>query len=155
MALWLKWWALVLKLRPAFSSKRTFLWFATALVAITIRSDQAGITSFVCALALAPNFNGPLLAVFHSPAIKIDKLAALWTAFVLKSFPGIVRIKCRAILVGDGIKIGKEGRKMPAVKSLHQESGSNTRPSYIMEHSCQALAALTSVGGYFFAVPLA
>ena len=41
MALWLKWWALVLKLRPAFSPERTFLWFATALVAITIRSDQA------------------------------------------------------------------------------------------------------------------
>jgi len=154
MALWLKWWALVLKLRPAFSRERTFLWFATALVAITIRSDQAGVTSFVRALALAPNLYGQLLAMFHSPAIKIDKLTVLWTAIVLKSFPGIVRIKGRAVLVGDGIKIGKEGRKMPAVKSLHQESDSNTKPPYIMGHSCQALAALTSVGGYFFSVPL-
>ena len=135
-------------------TRQTFLWFATALVAITIRSDQAGVTSFVRALALAPNLYGQLLAMFHSPAIKIDKLTALWTAIVLKSFPGIVRIKGRAVLVGDGIKIGKEGRKMPAVKSLHQESDSNTKPPYIMGHSCQALAALTSVGGYFFAVPL-
>ena len=154
MALWLKWWSLVRMLRPAFSRERAFLWFAAALAAATIRTDQAGVTSFVRALALAPELYGQLLAAFHSPAIKADKLAALWTAIVLKFFPGVVRVKGRAVLLGDGIKIGKEGRKMPGVKSLHQESDSNTKPSYIMGHSCQALAALTCAGGYFFAVPL-
>jgi hypothetical protein len=154
MALWLKWWSLVRLLRPAFSRERTFLWFAVALVAITVRGDLAGVTSYVRALALQPEVYGALLAVFHSPAIKLDKLAALWVAIVLKSFPGIVRIKGRPVFVGDGIKLGKEGRKMPAVKSLHQESASNSKPPYIMGHSCQALAALTSVAGYFFAVPL-
>ena len=154
MTLWLKWWSLVRLLRPAFSRERTFLWFAAALAAATIRGDQAGVTSFVRALALVPDLYGQLLATFHSPAIKIDKLAALWTAIVLKSFPGIVRVKGRPVFVGDGIKIGKEGRKMPGVKCLHQESASNSKPSYIMGHSCQALGVLTSVAGYFFAVPL-
>ena len=154
MTLWLKWWSLVRLLRPAFSRERTFLWFAAALAATTIRGDQAGVTSFVRALALSPELYGQLLAAFHSPAIKLDKLAALWTAIVIKSFPGVVRVKGRPVLVGDGIKSGKEGRKMPGVKSLHQESASNTKPEYIMGHSCQALAALTTMAGYFFAVPL-
>jgi len=154
MTLWLKWWSLVRLLRPAFSRERTFLWFAAALAATTIRGDQAGVTSFVRALALSPELYGQLLAAFHSPAINVDKLAALWTAIVLKSFPGIVRIKGRPVLLGDGIKRGKEGRKMPGVKCLHQESASNSKPAYIMGHSCQALAVLTNVAGYFFAVPL-
>jgi len=154
MTLWLKWWSLVRLLRPAFSRERTFLWFAAALAAATIRGDQAGVTSFVRALALTPALYPQLLATFHSPAIKLDKLAALWTAIVIKTFPGIVRIKGRPVFVGDGIKRGKEGRKMPGVKNLHQESGSNSKPPYIMGHSCQALAVLASVAGYFFAVPL-
>ena len=107
MTLWLKWWSLVRLLRPAFSRERTFLWFAAALAATTIRGDQAGVTSFVRALAFSPELYGQLLATFHSPAIKVDKLAALWTAIVIKSFPGIVRIKGRPVLLGDGIKRGK------------------------------------------------
>lgn len=154
MTLWLKWWSLVRLLRPAFSRERTFLWFAAALAGATIRSDQAGVTSFVRALWLSPELYAQLLGVFHSSAINLDRLAALWTSIVIKSFPGVVRVNGRAVFVGDGIKLGKEGRKMPAVKCLHQESSSNTKPSYIMGHSCQALAVLTSVAGYFFAVPL-
>lgn len=154
MTLWLKWWSLVRLLRPAFSRERTFLWFVAALAATTIRTDQAGVTSFVRALSLSPELYGQLLGAFHSRAVKLDKLAALWTAIVIKLFPGIVRVKGRPVFVGDGIKLGKEGRKMPGVKCLHQESGSNSKPAYIMGHSCQALGVLATVGGYFFAVPL-
>ncbi len=43
---------------------------------------------------------------------------------------------------------------MPAVKPLHQASDSNTKPEYIMAHSCQALALLVKVGASVQAVPL-
>ena len=46
-------------------------------------------------------------------------------------------------------------KKMPAVKSLHQESDSNTKPEYIMGHSCQAVGLLVGAAASFFAVPLA
>jgi len=55
--------------------------------------------------------------------------------------------------LGDGVKAPKEGRKMPAVKSLHQESASNTKPEYIMGHSFQAMSLLTTSRGYFYATP--
>ena len=44
---------------------------------------------------------------------------------------------------------------MPAVKLLHQESDSNTKPEYIMGHSCQAAALLVGALQSVFAVPVA
>jgi hypothetical protein len=44
------------------------------------------------------------------------------------------------VLVGDGIKIPKRGKKMPAVKLLHQQSESNTKPEYIMGFLCMLAA---------------
>ena len=63
--------------------------------------------------------------------------------------------RSRLVLVGDGIKVAKQGKKMPAVKLLHQESESNTKAEYIMGHSFQAVSILTQAGKSVFAVPLA
>ena len=52
------------------------------------------------------------------------------------------------------MKAPKEGRRMPAVKSLHQESESNSKPEYIMGHSCQAISILLTSAAHFFATPL-
>jgi hypothetical protein len=56
--------------------------------------------------------------------------------------------------LGDGIKNPKRGRKMPAVKRLHQVSDNNTKPEYIMGHSIQAVSLLVSAATTFFAIPL-
>src|ERR1700678_2744416 len=49
----------------------------------------------------------------------------------------------------------REGRKMPAVKRLHQQSASNSKPEYIMGHSFQAISLLVQGGdGDVAAVPL-
>ena len=61
----------------------------------------------------------------------------------------------RRVIVGDGIKIPKAGKKMPSVKKLHQESDSNTKPEYIFGHSCQAIAIVAGFMETFFAIPLA
>ena len=45
-------------------------------------------------------------------------------------------------------------RKMPAVKLLYQSGESNSKPNYIMGHSCQALALLAKVGPFHHAIPL-
>jgi hypothetical protein len=58
-------------------------------------------------------------------------------------------------MLGDGIKAAKAGKKMPAVKKLHQESESNTKPEYIFGHSCQAIALVAGFLKTFFAIPLA
>src|SRR4051812_46754533 len=137
-SLWGLWCNAILLLRPAFSRLRTFMWFVTAVAGLTVRVELLGVTSIVRALNLQPRLYSKLLDHFHSTGIKLDRLAALWAQAVLKLFPSPVRVNGRLVLVGDGIKIPKRGKKMPGVKLLHQQSESNTKPEYIMGHSLQA-----------------
>ena len=152
--LWRHWWVLVRQLRPACARTRTFLWMAACLAGMTIRTELMGVTSIVRALGLMPICYDRILDFFHSPALNIDKLTTVWRKLVFKVHPGIIRVNGRPVLVGDGIKVAKSGRKMPAVKKLHQQSDSNTKPEYIFGHSCQAVAVLTQALSSVFAVPL-
>jgi hypothetical protein len=120
-----------------------------------VRAELLGVTSTIRALGLQPQYYDRLLDAFHSSALKLDAMTRLWAQVVLQRFPGLVRVNGRLVLVGDGIKIPKRGRKMPAVKLLHQESDSNTKPEYIMGHSFQAVAVLLSAAKSVLAVPLA
>lgn len=153
MELWISWWNIVSLLRPAFSRARTFFWFALVLAAFAVRGDLFGVTSFVRALGLSGRCYGPLLHFFHSDAVKVDRLAQLWFDIVIGHFP-IYEADGRIVLLLDGIKASKEGRLMPGVKYLHQQSESNSKPKFIMGHSFQAFGVLCQVRGYFFCVPV-
>jgi len=122
---------------------------------LTVRTELLGVTSIVRALKLQPRLYTNLLANFHNRAVRLDPLTALWARVVLRLFPDPLCVKGRRVLVGDGIKIPKRGKKMPAVKLLHQQSESNTKPEYIMGHSLQAVSVLVKAAGSHFAVPLA
>ncbi|MBV5332641.1 IS4 family transposase, partial [bacterium] len=85
-----------------------------------------------------------LLGMFHSRAVLRDKLPAVWTGLALRLLHSfLLRVNGRIVLLGDGIKAPKTGRKMPGVKKLHQESQNNTKPEFIFGHSCQAIAVVT------------
>jgi hypothetical protein len=154
MQLWLRWWSVVAPLRAACARQRTFLWLATALAAICARSDLLGVTSIVRTLGLAAHCYDRLLDFFHSPGCDVARLTCLWRQRVFALLP-VQRFAGRPVMLGDGIKIPKSGRKMPAVKYLHQESEGNTKPSFIMGHSIQVVSVLVAAGASFFAVPLA
>ena len=151
--LWRNWWKLVLQLRGACARTRTFLWMVVCLMGMTVRTDLMGVSSIVRALGLVPSCYDRILDFFHSPALRLDTLTRLWRGLVFKQ-PGVVRLGGRPVLVGDGIKVAKSGKKMPAVKKLHQQSESYTKPEYIFGHSCQAVAVLMRAAQSVFAVPL-
>ena len=153
--LWKHWWEMVCELRSACARRQTFLWMALCLAGMTTRRELAGVTSIVRALGLVPACYDRLLDFFHSPALNLDKLTRAWGYLVFRVHPGILRLNGWPVLVGDGIKVPKAGRKMPAVKKLHQPSESNSKPEYIFGHSCQAIALLTQAFSSVFALPLA
>jgi len=156
MQLWLVWYQTVAALRPACARRRTYLWLLVVLAAMSVRSDLAGVTSLVRSHWLRPRCYHRLLYFFHSPALDLPKLIRLWTALVVRVFARrLVRVGDRLVLLADGLKAPKEGKKMPAVKSLHQESAGNTKPTFIMGHSCQAVSVLVQAAGGYVAVPLA
>ncbi len=155
MPLWMAWWDAIWLLRPAFSRLRSFMWFASAVAGLTVRTEHLGVTSIVRALKLQSRLYNKLRDSFHSNAVQLDRLSALWTQAVLRLFPNPLLVNGRRVLVGDGIKVAKCGKKMPGVKLLHQQSDSNTKPEYIMGHSMQAVSLLVQAAQSVFAVPLA
>jgi len=154
MNLWIEWWLCVRALREGCSRNRTFMWMSVVLLGMSVRSDILGVTSFVRAGFLKPSCYKSLLHLFHSDALKLDRLLALWVRLAIRLFTPVAH-EGYTVLVADGIKAPREGRKMPAVKSLHQESNNNSKPSYIMGHSFQAVSLLVrGIAGQHFAVPL-
>jgi len=124
------------------------------LAGMTVRTDLLGVTSVVRGLGLSAVCYDRLLDLLHSRALQLETLTQIWSRVVCAQ-PGLLRVDGRLVLVGDGLKVAKAGKKMPGVKKLHQTSDSNTKPAYIFGHSCQAVAVLLQAASTVFAVPLA
>jgi hypothetical protein len=153
MTLWIVWMEAVRALRPACSRTRTFLWMLLALMSFCCRADLAGVTSYVRVLGFDHRAYYRFLHLFHSKGLDLDKLTVLWVRLCPKLFKPF-RVGSRLVCIADGIKAPKEGKKMPAVKRLHQQSASNSKPEYIMGHSFQAISLLVQGGdGDVAAVP--
>ena len=121
MNAWSAWCGVIEKLRPAFSRRTTFFWFLAAVAAFAIREDLYGVTSFVRTLGLEPRFYPSFLRMFHSSGVNVRQLAGLWTSAAIKLLDAhLLRVRGMIVLATDGVKIAKSGRKMPAVKTIHQ-----------------------------------
>jgi hypothetical protein len=117
---------------------------------------MVGVTSFIRCHYLKEKYYHALLRTFHSKAINLDLLTKLWTGIVKKIMNNyFLTVNDKNVLIADGIKAPKEGRKMPAVKKLHQGSTCNAKPQYIMGHSCQVISVMVTALNSFFALPLA
>ena len=89
-----------------------------------------------------------------SSGLCLERLRAWWTRLALKVFRPL-RLGGRLLVIGDGRKVAKEGRKMPAVKKLHQSSANNSKATYLFGHSFQALGLLVCGPlGHLLSVPL-
>lgn len=84
-----------------------------------LRWNRFALTAQIAAHGLAPCAYHRLLHVFHSSAIRLDKLTECWLRLCLALFRP-VEIGSRIVCIADGTKAPKEGKCMPAVKRLHQ-----------------------------------
>ena len=154
MQLWLEWLKCVYIFKDACNRERTFAWLVFALLGFSTLPDLRGVTGLARAAFLKKESYHSFLHFFHSPSLRLHKLTALWVRLALRLFKP-VRHNGRTVLLLDGLKIPKEGKKMPGVKKLHQESADNSKAPYIFGHSLQAIALLAEVDkDQFQAVPL-
>jgi hypothetical protein len=124
------------------------------LMGLCCRMDLAGVTSFVRVLGFKGAVYHRFLHFFHSKAMDLDKLTSCWVRLCLTLFQPF-EVGSRLVVLADGIKAPKEGKRMPGVKLLHQQSASNSKPEYIMGHSLQAISLLVQgPSGHVAAVPL-
>ena len=116
--------------RPCFSRKASFHWFVIVIVGFSVRADHEGLTPIVRWLSLGPSCYDSLLHVFYAASWSLDTLLPVWAAWVMTACP-VMRIQGRPLLIGDGLKMGKEARKIPGVKTHHQESANNSKKATI------------------------
>ena len=118
-----------------------------------LRSDKLGVTSVIRDLALSPDCYPSLIHFFRASSWSLDAIRLRWFSIVKNNFP-LYKEGPFHVMVGDGVKQPKEGRRMPGVKKLFQESENSSKPEYIHGHMFGGLGILAGNPGDWARVPL-
>jgi hypothetical protein len=140
-------------MRPAYSRVTTFNWFIVIIIGIILKTDNYGVSSLIRSLNLDYKLYNNLLNFFHSSAYSIDSLMNLWQLWVSKSYLGFI-INGRKVLIGDHTYTPKDGRKMPGVVAIHQNSETSSKPSYFRGHFWGCISLLVNIPGKITSIPL-
>jgi len=139
--------------RSCFSRTATYNWFLIIVSGLMIRFDSLGVTSFIRALSLDRRFYESMLHFFRSNAFNTQSLKSRWHEIVFRHAP-FLRLNGRILILGDGTKVSKESKHMPAVKKLCQESEDSSKPQFIHGHMFGGIGAVVSNGSNAFCIPL-
>lgn len=145
--------SILLSFRGSFTRKSSFNWFVIIIIGFMLNTDSSGVTSIIRELALNPKNYENLLHFFRSNAWTIEILSNCWT-HVTKANAPILKVNDATILIADGVKQSKEGKKMAGVKKLHQESENSSKAKYIMGHMFGVVSVLIGNVKKQFALPL-
>jgi len=140
-------------MRPAFSRQATFVWFVVAFVGFVVRTDNFGVSSIVRALWLEPSYYPCLLHFFHSNAWNVEGLMRCWWYWLIEENIAFT-VGERIVLIADHTKIPKDGRCMPAVVTLRQDSETSSKPGFFRGHHWGCIGLMVNAGRKFFSVPL-
>lgn len=143
----------LLFMRPAFSRQATYCWFVIVFVGFILRNDTFGVSSIVRALTLTPESYLGLVHFFHSSAWNIEGLMDIWWQWLIQKDVAY-HMGDRMVLLGDHTKTPKDGRKIPAVTTLHQDSETAGKPSFFRGHHWGCIAMLVQACSKYFAMPL-
>ena len=136
-----------------FSRKAAFRWFVTITIGLMLRSDKLGVTSVIRDLALNPACYDSLLHFFRASSWSLEDIRRRWFSAVRQYAP-LYKEGNFHVLVGDGVKQSKEGRRMPGVKKLFQESENSAKPEYIHGHMFGGLGILAGSIRNWACIPL-
>ena len=145
---------LLLQLRTVFRRRATFRLFVVVVWGFLLRLEGAGVTSLVRCFGLAPRQYHNLLGFFHSSAFSVIDLCKRWAELIVAQSRACLLLAGKPLYLVDAIKVAKEGRKMPGVKVLHQESESNSKPEFIRGHFWGSLSVLIGNAKLPYALPL-
>ena len=112
-----------------------------------------GVTSFCRFWGLGESSYLSFIKFFRSEAFSLQNLLHHWTNFVLAQGESIM-VQGRAVLLGDHTYVPKDGRRMPEVVTLHQNSETQSKPSYFRGHCWGGVCLLICSLAEPFEIPL-
>jgi len=106
--------------RPAFSRQKSFDNFSRIMLGFILRDDIVGVSDFVRS-GFDTDENPTAIyhrldRFFRSSSFELDKLREIWCSFLANDCDDVIEIDGKRVLIGDGVKQGKSGRKMAGVK---------------------------------------
>ena len=118
-----------------------------------LRFGNRGVTQVISELRLKPEHYHTMLHYFRSSAYEVSEIYDQWI-WIAKQEIDFVKIAGKTVLLGDHIKIPKEGVRMPGIQILHQESQNSGKGEYIEGHIHAQVASLVSGDGAIRSLPL-
>jgi DDE superfamily endonuclease len=139
--------------RSLFSHHRTWLKFALIVLGFIASTEMVGVSSWCRFWLLDVNGYHSLLQFFRSSAWSLSALMHHWAVFVLAQ-QQVVYTHGRCVLLGDHTYVAKEGRRMPGVVTLYQESETQSKPCYFRGQCWGALGVVVGSLAAPFCLPL-
>ena len=139
--------------RYNFKRETTWHWFIAIIMGFIIRTNNGGITRMISSLKMKPGLYHNMLHFFRSEGYTVSDLYDKWIKIVERETE-LLQKAGRVILLGDHIKIPKEGRRMPDIQIMHQDSENSGKSEYIEGHIYAHVSGLLSNGSVTRSLPL-
>jgi hypothetical protein len=139
--------------RSVFSRHRTWVIFVMIVLGFLGATEMIGISSFCRFWGLDLQGYYRLLHFFRSTAWRLDELTHHWVAFVLSQQVAVI-MASRGVVIADHTYVAKDGRRMPGVVTLHQDSETQSKPAYFRGHCWGAIGLLIGSLSAPFCLPL-
>jgi len=140
-------------LRPAFSRERAWILCCSVILGFIGCWEMAGVSSLCRFWGLNTKGYLALLRFFRATSWNHTTLMQTWSRFVLGQSV-VVDVAGRAVMHGDHSLVAQDGRHMPGVVSLHQESETQSKPGYFRGHCWGVLGLLIGSLQRGFSLPV-
>jgi hypothetical protein len=127
--------------RVTFTRITPWVVFCMVVLGFMGAGEMIGVSSFCRFWGVGESMYHVFLHFFRVSSWSLPALVAHWTAFVVAQ-DVIIKIQGRAALLGDHTYVPKDGRRMPGVLSLRQDSETQSKPSYFRGHCWGAIGVL-------------
>ena len=140
--------------RKVFSHHSSWLLFSVLVLGFIGSSEIAGVSSFFLFWLLEVTGYHSLLRFFRSDTWSLLGLQEQWSRWVLAQNETVM-VGQRVVLSGDHTQVPKDGTRMPGVVTLHQDSETQSKPSYFRGQYWGAIGLLIGKLKSPFCLPLA
>lgn len=146
-------WPILLEFRSIFIHQTSFLWFCTVVIGICAGCDDiGGMTSIARNLLMTEHGYCGLSRFFSAHGGRAMDLQKIWMSVAMgKLFSDPIKVAGRLLVIIDGTKVAKRGRKMPGVIGLKNTSKDTWMRGHHFEQLCMVACGVAN----FFPVPLA
>ena len=139
--------------RPLFTRQLPWTMFCAVILGLIGSHHVEGITSLCRFWHMGEAGYHQLLHFFHSAAWCLDAVVVYWSRLVVAQHVAVT-VQGRPVLVGDHTYVVKDARRMPGVVTLHQESETQSKPTYFRGHQWGFVGLLVGSWAQAVCLPL-